>query len=192
MAKAIFGMVLAIKNLLEVRFSWFEVCNSCYWGNSDIFSLRQRSDLGCHSDWHKMTIWPVRVKTVIAISRLLGGLFWWFKVASSCVLVYSDIFYGSYVSIMSHCDVTLIFRKIAHTRIRTGFDESFPHIGLVFVIWRAEYSLLSTLEQFLCQTERSFWLVGCFVDTVSLSFFEFFDFLVILRSFLCHSDKSWP
>ena len=114
-----------------------------------------------------------------------GGSFLWFKVVSSCLLVCSDIPDGSYVSIMSHCDVTLVLEKMANMKIRTGFDKSFPRNGLVFVIWRAEYSFLSTLEQFLSQTEQSFWLVSCFVDMVSQLFFLFFDFLVILRSFLC-------
>ena len=46
MTKAIFCTVLSIKTLLEVHFSWFEVCSSCYWDNFDVFSLWQRSLLG--------------------------------------------------------------------------------------------------------------------------------------------------
>ena len=80
------------------------------------------------------------------------------------------------------------FLIMAHARIWTGFDESFPLIGIVFVIWRAEYSLLSTLEQLLYLTERSFWLVGRFVDTENPQFFNFLPFWSYWGHFLCHSD----
>ena len=101
---------LSIKHLLEVRFSLFEVWSSCYWGNSVIFSFLRRSLFWCHSDCHKMTIWPVWAKMVIAISWLLK-LFLWFKVVRSCLLVCSGIYTGSHVSIMSHYDVTLVLNK---------------------------------------------------------------------------------
>ena len=95
----------------------------------------------------------------------------------------------NYESLWRHTSV----RKMAHMRIRTGFDKSFPRNGLVFVIWRAEYSLLSTLEQFLYQTERSFWLVGCFVDTLSLSFFKFFWLFGHIEVIYCVTvTKFWP
>ena len=151
LAKAVFCTVLFIKHLLEVRFLWFEVCSSNYWDNYDVFSFYQRSDFMCHSDCHKMTIWLVRAKTVIALSRLLGGLFWWFKVVCSWLLVYSDISVGSFMSIMSHCDVTLLFKKSGHMKIPTGFDESFPRMGLIFVIWRSQWLVLV-----LCMQLRPF------------------------------------
>ena len=78
-------------------------------------------------------------------------------------------------------------------RIRTGFDKSFPRNGLVFVIWRAEYSLLSTLEQFLYQTEWSFWLVSHFLDTISPLFFSIFWLFGHIEVIFCVTvTKFWP
>ena len=130
-----FCAYLLVNHLCEVRFSWFQVCSCFYWVKSSVFSIFRRSDFGCHSDCHKMTIWAVRFKTVIVISQLLEGLFLSFKVVNSCLLICSDIPDGSYVSFMSHCDVTPIFVNWCIRKTPAGFDESFTCHDPVFVIW---------------------------------------------------------
>ena len=125
-----FCAYLLVNHLCEVRFSWFQVCSCFYWVDSDVFSIFCTSVFGCHSDCHKMTIWAVRFKTVIVISQLLDGLFCHSKL--SIVVVRT-----SYVSFMSHCNVTPIFVNWCIRKTSAGFDESFT-CNDPFFIWSTQ------------------------------------------------------
>ena len=150
-------------DLYKVRFSWFQERSSFYWHDSDVFSIFRGPDFGCHSDSQKMTIWDVRSKTVIVISWLLGGLFSSFKVLYSCILISSDISDGSYVSTMSHCDVTLIFVNwcmwkhrlvlTGHFHVMTHFLSFEGHNTLYLALWNN--SCIRHSDNFISSVFRS-------------------------------------
>ena len=63
-----------------------------------------------------------------------GRSFLSFKVVKNCLLICSDIPDGSYVSFLSHCDITPIVVNWCMQKTPAGFDESFACNDPVFVI----------------------------------------------------------
>ena len=153
-----FCAYLLLNHRRDILFSLFQECSCFYWVNSNVFSIFRRPVFGYHSDFSQNEYLGCTVQNSHCHISASGRSFLSFKVVNSCLLICSDIPDGSYVSIMGslwrHTDIC----KLVHTKTPAGFDESLPCKDPFFVIWSAQWSLLSTWEPFLFQTKRLFHL----------------------------------
>ena len=111
--------------------------NAQWWSISMFWHIQHLTHhwIWCHSDYWKMTIFLVLVKTVIAISWLLLGHILWFKVHRRSILVIYDILSHQNVIYMSHCDVTVTFeKKLMHLMTQKSFGHKSSSGGPIAMI----------------------------------------------------------
>ena len=130
-----FCAYLLLNHRRDILFSLFQECSCFYWVNSNVFSIFRRPVFGYHSDFSQNEYLGCTVQNSHCHISASGRSFLSFKVVNSFLLICSDIPDGSYISIMSHCDVTPIFVNWCIQKTSAGFDESFLCNDPVFVIW---------------------------------------------------------